>query len=75
MSGNRPSRSMILNLQRESRQIEIEVEDSQSFIQVLRSARLPVDGVLVFSNGVPIPLDSEVEDHEMVTVINVASGG
>jgi sulfur carrier protein ThiS len=75
MSGNGPPRSMILNLQRESSKMEVEVKDSQSFIEVLSSAGLSVDGVLIFYKGVPIPLDTMVKDHGEVTVINVASGG
>lgn len=75
MNGQKQPGTIVLELQREAREMEVEVEQGQSFIEVLKIAELPVDGVLVFAGGVPIPLDSEARSYERVTVVNVASGG
>ena len=67
--------SLKLLLQKESREIDVEVNEGQTMIEVLKEAGLPIDGILIFDNGRPVPLDSEANTFDVLTIINVSSGG
>lgn len=68
--------SVRIELTRENEVRDIEVPSDASVIDLVRSINLPVDGVLVLSGNVPIPLDLPVrEAGDDLKVINVASGG
>jgi sulfur carrier protein ThiS len=75
MEAEDQGRKMILELSREKREVEVNVTDEQTFIDVLGSEGMPLDGVLVFNKGDPVPIDSLVRGFDRVTVVNVASGG
>jgi hypothetical protein len=75
MDGRENTRSLKLLLKREGREIDVDVMGDQNLIEVLKRADLPVDGVLVFDGNAPIPLDSKAADFDVLTVVNVASGG
>lgn len=64
-----------LFLQKEGREIEVEVKEGQTLIEVLKGIDLPLDGILVFDNGRPIPLDSLAHEFDVLTIISVSSGG
>lgn len=75
MEGKVISGSIRLILKKESREIEVPINEGHTLVQVLREADLPLDGVLVFDNGRPIPLDAPAQEFDVLTVINVSSGG
>jgi sulfur carrier protein ThiS len=75
MDGKESARSLKLVLRREDREIDLGVSEGQTLIEVLKRADLPIDGVLIFDEDKPIPLDSTAAEFEVLTVINVASGG
>ncbi len=75
MTDNNGLRILNIDISREKRSIEVEVISSDRIIDILRRVDLPVDGVLVFMEDRPIPLDTALGDIENIKVINVASGG
>ena len=75
MDGKKKVEPLKLFLQREDREIHIRVKDGHTLIDILKEAGLPLDGVLIFNEGKPIPLDSPASEFGSLTVINVSSGG
>jgi hypothetical protein len=75
MFDNDGRETLKLKLQRESREIDVEVAGEETLIDILRGAGIPIDGVLVFKQGIPLSLDSKVNGLGIVTVLNVSSGG
>ncbi len=68
--------SIRIELTRENEVRHIEIKSDASVIDLVKSMDLPVDGVLVLSGNVPIPLDLTVrEAGNHLKLINVASGG
>ncbi|MGA1794045.1 MAG: hypothetical protein ACMUHM_08845 [Thermoplasmatota archaeon] len=65
--------TLILHREQEKRYIDIAPGDV--VMDLLDDIGMPLDGTLVFSEGSPVPLDMEVEDEMVLTVIRVASGG
>ena len=75
MDDGKGARSLKLVLKKESTEMEVKVEKDQTLIDIIRAAGLPLDGILVFNEGRPLPLDSKAFEFKTLTVINVSSGG
>lgn len=55
----------------------MEIDESSTIIDLVKRLDQPVDGVLVLSSGIPLPLDQQVGevDGDEIELIAVASGG
>lgn len=62
-------------LKREGREISMPPCPGDRVMDLLDRAGVHMDGVLVFREGIPIPLDEGVELNDRLTVVKVASGG
>jgi sulfur carrier protein ThiS len=62
-------------LTREGREKEIDVGEMDTVMDVIRSVEMPPDGVLAFSEDIPLPLDESIEGFDCIEIVNVASGG
>lgn len=66
---------MILFLQREGKEMSVTLAPGDRVMDLLDRSGIMPDGVLVLREGVPLPLDENVEGTSRLTVIRVASGG
>lgn len=68
-------RELDVYLQREDDSRVVKINPDLTLMALLVQLEMPVDGVIAFSEGVPIPLDDVVWDLRDLTIITVASGG
>ena len=66
---------VILFMQKEREEVSVVFAPGDRVMDLLDRVDVPVDGALAFREGVPVPLDAEVEDGLVLSVIIVASGG
>ena len=62
-------------LHRGDREVKVEMEPGDRIMDILDRIEVPLDGVLVFRDGVPVPVDEEAIGIHRIRVIRVASGG
>ena len=62
-------------LTREKQKRTLSVNPGDTVLDLLSSLKIHPDGVLVFSENEPIPLDENVEGMDELKIVNVASGG
>jgi sulfur carrier protein ThiS len=68
-------RDIHIYLQREDVRRTISVGPDHRLMDLLKNLDIPMDGVIAFSDGSPVPLDDIIWDLKMITIVNVASGG
>jgi sulfur carrier protein ThiS len=76
LSENEPM-YLTINITREKRTEKVEVDDQCTLTDLIMNMGQSPDGVIMLSDGIPIPLDTRMIDlpsHEM-DLISVASGG
>lgn len=74
--GSDSGRVIKVHLARENETRTIPRDDVEDLLQLVKLLGLPIDGVLVLENGLPLPLDRTLKGTgPELTVINVASGG
>ena len=64
-----------LILHRDEKEFSLDITPGDRVMDLLDGIGVPMDGVLVFRDGSPVPLDMEVREKMVLTVIRVASGG
>jgi len=64
-----------LIMHRGGENLSLDIASGDRVMDLLDGIGVPLDGVLVFREGTPVPLDMEVEAGMVLKVIRVASGG
>jgi sulfur carrier protein ThiS len=54
---------------------EFELKQGSSVRDVLRQLGIPPDGCVYFIRDEPVPVDEELRDGDVLTVLSAASGG
>jgi len=74
MARSEPAKATLI-LHREGKEFSLDITPGDRVMDLIDSIGVPMDGVLVFMDGSPVPLDMEVREEVVLTVIRVASGG
>ena len=74
--GQTPQKGMIrLRFWREDRVEVVEQVPGEIMMDLLKRLGLRIDGALIMRGGTPVPLDDPVLERDVLTVIDVQSGG
>ena len=64
-----------VQLPRSTKKKQIQIHKDASIIEILKKLHIKPDTCLVLIENNPIPVDTKVRDGEIITLIEVTSGG
>jgi sulfur carrier protein ThiS len=64
-----------VKLSREKEVKEVNLEEGSLVLDLLKKLKLKPDTIIVLKNNLPIPVDDQLKDKQILSIIMVSSGG